>query len=676
MRFATPLEVKLDDKHSLLSHAARLKGGSPFATVSVFNGIPVHEGEFLIRNSNARSEFAKEVRSRTGVAEDVTEKALLLISNNLTTTYAAYLEAEQESEAKPNQATALVELATDRAEFFHDANGDAYATIQVQKHKETWRLRTKGFRNWLLQQYYEDTEGAANSQALQDALGILEANAWFKGPLLPVFLRVAEHNGAIFIDLCNDKWEAVEITATGWRVVADPPVKFKRTPGMLSLPYPVAGGSLDELRSFTNFSSENDWALFCSWLVQGVGPTGPYPVLVFHGEHGSAKSTIQAMARSLIDPNSSPLRTEPRNEHDLVIAASNGWCISLDNLSIMHGWLSDGICRLSTGGGLSTRQLYTDNEEVLFNVKRPVMINGIEELVTRPDLLDRSLNTNSRQIAEDRRRPEKEIWEEFNSAMPRILGALYDAVSCALRNLPATKLDRLPRLADFAMWAVAAESGLGLSKGTFLKAYSENKESANDLVLESSAVAKALLAFAEEETEWLGHATELLKELSDEVDEGTRRQKSWPGDGRALSNRLRRLAPNLRAAGMGIEFDVREGKRKRLIRIEWLGISASSASTASPGEENQGFTRDANNTGGRKPTEPEDANGNQTNPANLIETNDAHRQEDAKNAGDAKKQTNSENDGSEIDLDFAYCPTCGFEGPRFTDCPECEDEIR
>jgi hypothetical protein len=651
VKFPQPIEQPLDDKHSLLIHSARLKGGSPFVDVSVYNGVPLHQDEIYIATSKGRSEFAKQVKNRVGIDEDITEKSLLIVSSHLTTTYADELEKEQESEAKPNQATTLVELASTGTEFFHDASNETYATIEVNGHKETWRIKVSGFRNWLSRRYYKETGGAASAQALQDALGTLQAQALFDGSTLPVFLRVAEDKGNIYVDLCNENWEAVEITSTGWRVVADPPVKFRRAPGMLPLPYPVVVGSIDELRPFINLSSNSDWALFCSWLVQAIRPVGPYPVLVFHGEQGSAKSTAQSMARALIDPNSSPLRTEPRSEHDLVIAASNGWCICLDNLSNINVPLSDAICRLSTGGGFSTRQLYTDSDEVLFNAQRTVLINGIEELVTRGDLLDRSLIIYLPSIPDNKRRPQSELWADFDGMKPRILGALYDAVSCAMRRLPTTKLAHLPRLADFAMWASAAETSFGFPSGTFLSAYSENRQSANDLVLESSAVAAALLAFAEKETVWLGSATELLKELNTTAAESTRQLRTWPRDGRGLSNRARRLAPNLRAAGVAIEFDLCQGKRKRLIRLEWVGIPSSVASATSA-------------TG----VEAEDIDS-----AKSTEAEDKQAGEDAKDAEDAKKQACS--DGG-INLDFSYCPTCGLEGPRFTECPECGDLIR
>lgn len=588
MKFASPLEQKLNDEFSLIVPAAWLNSkGLPIAEVQLFNGSLLHSDTLCLSNHKGRERFIKSVLTRATVEAGEVEQALLLIDGNLTTTLAQDLEDDAAVSSRPTQATLLIELASD-AEFFHNPNGETYATIQVGGHKETWRIKVNGFRNWLLQRYYRETDRTASSQALQDALGVLHAKALFDGPELQVFLRVAEYDGNIYIDLCNEHWEAVEITSTDWRVVGEPPVRFRRARGMLALPYPVTGGSITELRPFINagtnakelaHSKGGDFVLLCAWLVQALRSSGPYPVLALHGEQGSAKSTTARVLRSLLDPNASPLRTGPRNEHDLMIAAANGWCLVLDNLSNISVWLSDSLCRLATGGGFATRELYSDSDEVLFDAQRPVLLNGIEDLVTRSDLLDRTVIAYLPNIPEEKRRTQSEFWAAFESARPRILGSLYDAVSVALRNLSATKLNRLPRMADFAVWATAAEQGLGFEPGAFLAAYIDNRGSVDELALEATPVAAVLMAFIQQQKLWLNTASELLKVLNEHADDTTRKQQGWPKNARSLSNKLRRLAPNLRATGVAVEFDIKEGHKKtRMIRLEYIWDFASVAS--------------------------------------------------------------------------------------------------
>ncbi len=97
------------------------------------------------------------------------------------------------------------------------------------------------------------------------------------------------------------------------------------------------------------------------------------------------------MLRALVDPNAAAIRSEPRDTRDLIIAATNGWVVALDNLSHVSPSLSDDLCRLATGGGFATRELYTDGEETIFDAQRPIILNGIEEVATRGDLLSRTI---------------------------------------------------------------------------------------------------------------------------------------------------------------------------------------------------------------------------------------------------------------------------------------------
>ena len=247
-----------------------------------------------------------------------------------------------------------------------------------------------------------------------------------------------------------------------------------------------------------------------------------------------------------------------------MIAARNSWTIGLDNLSSLPVWLSDALCRLSTGGGLGTRQLYSDADESLFDVQRPVILNGITSLADRGDLQDRCIPITLPVIDEDVRRTEGDFWQDFAQAHPAILGGLLDVVSGALRQLPAVKLDRLPRMADFAKRAVAAEKGQGWPPGTFMSAYAENRVGANDAALEASPVAGAVAAFMALRNEWSGTAAELLAGLNTLVEEATTKRKGWPVDGAQLGKILRRIAPNLRRAGTDLQFDT---PKRRMLAI-------------------------------------------------------------------------------------------------------------
>ena len=473
----------------------------------------------------------------------------------------------------PKQADILIALAS-AAELFHTPDGTGFADLDINGHRETWPIRSKGFRRWLARRFFEATQGAPSSEALQSALNVIEAKAHFDAPERVVHVRVGGLDERLYLDLGDANWRAVEIDATGWRVIDKPPARFRRAAGMQPLPVPVAGGSIEVLRSFLNVQSDNDFVLVVAWALAVLRNRGPYPVIVLSGEQGSAKSTFSAILRSLLDPNTAPLRALPRENRDLFIAASNGHVLAFDNVSGLPGWISDTLCRLATGGGFAVRQLYTDQDEVLFDAVRPVILNGIEEIVDRPDLADRALFLTLEPIPEEKRLPEAELWATFEIERPRILGALLDAVVEGLKQLPETRLETLPRMADFALWASACETALW-PLGTFWSAYCGNRDEAVEGVIDADPIATAVRAVMATRTAWTGTASDLLGALAEVVDERVAKSKTWPDSPRALAGRLRRAATFLRKIGIEIGFG-REGReRTRTINITTIQPSAA-----------------------------------------------------------------------------------------------------
>ena len=495
---------------------------------------------------------------------------------------------EQDDDAvTAGQASELVQLVQQRdATLFHTPDQTAFVALTVDGHREVHPIRSRSFKLWLARAYWEWTAADAaapaadagddenpelmgalaalfkaakprvpKAQAITDAIATLEGIAIFDGDEHAVHVRLAHFGEHVYLDLGNEQWEAVEITATGWSVVARSPVMFRRPPGLEALPHPVPGGTITELRKFLNVDAAG-WVLLIGYIV-GLFSPGPYPVLVLLGEMGSAKSTVSKVVRRVIDPNTALLRRKPRSDHDLAIAANNGWVVTCDNLSSLPVWLSDAICTLATGGGFATRLLYSDTDEQLFDSMRPVVLNGIGDIAARSDLLDRALLLICPAIT--KKVPEREFWAAFELALPRILGAILDAVVAAVHNIHDVVLDETPRMVDFAAWVTAAEPALGLETGTFLAAYLANRTAADQTALEGSPIGHYISQLGE----WSGTATELLavlNEMANETDKitdadkigPTRRQEGWPKAANALSGKLHLLAPNLRRIGVDI----------------------------------------------------------------------------------------------------------------------------
>lgn len=462
------------------------------------------------------------------------------------------------------------------ASYFHTPDRVGYADISANGHRETYPVRSRGFKLWLTGQLYERYGQAANSEALNSSLNVLEAQSIFTGPEYPVFTRLAEFEGKIYLDLGSDEWSAVEITPDGWKLVTDYPVRFRRTAHALCLAVPKPGLSSIELKGklaeIVNIS-EDSWVLVLCWLTYCyVCLSCPHPILILHGEQGSGKSFTSRALKSLIDPSKSPLLQEPKELRDLAIACSNRWLLAFDNFSNISNVLSDALCRVSTGGGFATRTLYENDEETVFEFLRPLLINGIDSLATRPDLLERSILITLPAITEETRGKEAELTETFEALKPQLLGALLSAVSQGLAKLPTVKPDRLPRMADFACWAIAVEEALGFEAGSFMEAYGDNRATAHETALEASPVGQAILQFMEYHDDWQGSATDLLVELEKLVDEKTSKRRDWAGTARSLGKALTRLAPELRAFGIEVSKPDRTDKKgSRLWRLEKIG---------------------------------------------------------------------------------------------------------
>lgn len=472
-----------------------------------------------------------------------------------------------------NQASTLIDMGRHH-HLFHDEGGDAYAEITGIKGKRVLAVSASEYRDLLGHEYFRTTGKAASRGALAEAVNTLAAIAKYDGSPEPVFLRVAATQDSIVIDLGDETYCAIEVTRQGWRVVNASPVHFRRSGKPLSLPFPRDPG-ISPLWQLLNIV-EQDRPLVLAWLLSALRPQGPHPVLLLVGEQGCAKSTAARILKLLTDPSAALLRAPPKDERDLLVAARSSWVVALDNLSGIGAPLSDALCRVVTGGALSSRKLYSDFDEVLVELRRPIILNGIDELASRPDLAQRCIQIELPVIPENARRTEAAVMADFNKYAGAIFAALLDALVVALRNVDVIELDRLPRMADFAKWSAAGLPALGVSVETFLTAYAGKQAQAVEDGLDTSVLARTVRFFMEDKPQWEGAKAELLKALGDQLDEPGRQSVDWPKSTKALTSALRRLAPSLRH--VGILCDENRTRASRTIRLRKVGNDASQVS--------------------------------------------------------------------------------------------------
>lgn len=449
---------------------------------------------------------------------------------------------------RENQASAIVNFVIEHVELFHDQNSDVYA--QDVSTKETRRLDSRPFKDWLVSNYYELTGKSPREQSVREALSTLGGIARFKGVCHEVNIRVAKHDNAYYLDLgvCGQS-DAICITSGEWRLINDPPVRFLRPDTMRPLPIPIGGGDLSSLWQMVNIP-KNDRLLAITWVIESLRPDTPFPVLELIGEQGSAKSTTQTMLRRLIDPNACDLRAAPKTVEDVFVTGGVNWVVSYENISYLSPQMQDALCVIATGGGFAKRKLYSDADESVITVKRPVVLNGISAAITAQDLIDRAISIETPVIT--KRMEINEIWRAYEEKHPLLLGALLDIFAQSLSCLSSVQLplDNCPRLIEFTRLGMAIAEVVGQAGDEFLKAFNACRYESIARTIDASPVASALIEWFDGRNQ---QKTELpLKVLFAQVEifkpNGS---DSWPRSAKGFGDALRRAAPALRQ--MGIE---------------------------------------------------------------------------------------------------------------------------
>ncbi|HKU50615.1 MAG TPA: hypothetical protein VJP79_11735 [Nitrososphaera sp.] len=543
-------------------------------------------------------------------------------------------EAENDSAQNRSQvskAQEALELARTRcSELFLDQHGSPYAAINVKGHIETLPMNSTRFRNWLSKIYYEQNKSVLNGEDITNALNVLKAEADFNENRHTLHLRLAEAPDTIYYDLTDSAWQAVKITAKGWSVENAPASLFMRYNNQQAQLRPSlmrdSGDVFERFFELTNIKTDENKLLLKNYIVALFWPDIPKPVLMLHGEQGSAKSTLQELIKDLVDPSSVKSLSFPRDINELVQKLSHHYVAYFDNISHIKEWISDELCKAVTGSGFSKRQLYTNDDDVIYNFMRAVGFNGINLGATKADLLDRGLIIQLERIPKGNRKKVKEIWSEFNAIKPQLLGYIFDTISKVLQSRKTSRVEmkELPRMADFAEIAEIISRCMGHPEGAFLAAYYRNIGLQTQEAIEANPIALCLSKFMANKSEWAGTASNLLTQLelmAVDLQMNTKFLEGWPKAPNALSRRLNEVSTNLRETGIVIERPTDTSSNTRLVQIRKIspespehpdsakqaridggdtGGDSKPAEKTSPvvsPEQNQAQTGDTGNTG-------------------------------------------------------------------------------
>lgn len=502
--------------------------------------------------------------------------------------------ATNTDEGKPRpQASVLIDIGHTH-KLFHDHGGDGFAKVRLDKRVAVLAITGAEYREVLGREYYRLTSRGANRNAVSDAVSTLSSTAKYDHKQEAVFLRVADTPSGIEIDMGDDTGDAAIITKDGW-TIGKPTVNFRRSGKPLPLPSPANNAKFSLIWQHVNVAEE-DRVLIAAWLLAALRPRGPYPILPLIGEQGTGKSVTSRVLKRLTDPSAVMLRPPPREDRDLQVAAISSWTVALDNLSGLNPQLSDCLCRIATGGGFAARKLFTDADETLLEIQRPVIINGIDDIASRPDLADRCLHLLLPPLKS--RQTESEMNRGFQDDAPAIFAAMLDGLALAIKDHAHVRLDKLPRMADFATWAAAGVPALGFTADEFVTAYTRNRDHLADLAVEASPVASALVAFMLVHKTWTGSSTELLGRLAD-VNPGAAGSQAWPRSAKGLMGALRRVAPALRAAGITVEHGRTE--YARTVTVCKARLEVSDVSDVSGSQQEQRFEAEPQSVRMRQP---------------------------------------------------------------------------
>jgi phage/plasmid primase-like uncharacterized protein len=471
----------------------------------------------------------------------------------------------------------LIDKILEKIELTKSTNETAFATLP---NGLTAKVGSSIFKDWVGFEYNNLTGKYIKESQLKDIVHNIKGKTMFSQTTSKdIFKRVgySSDNQNIYIDMANSDFNVIKVNANGWEVVKSKTtgIKFETTNNMQPLPHPIKGRDVGKLWQFTNIKDVNQQKLLLAWLVNCFIPFSGYPVLVLTGGEGTAKSTTQSNLRDLIDPSTGNLRMKGSGSDFLPIQAINNYMVSLENLGSGKNNLTpteqDQLCTIATGGSLSNRKKYSDDEESMQVVKNPIMLNGITGFISQQDLLSRCVVLGLSKIKDSERKTDRDIEAKFIEAKPEIFGALLDIVAKVINLLPSIQADNLPRMAEFGKIGVALESVMGWKSGEFLQTYRDFQNEVAMETLESEPVIIALISYLKENKckfnndKYIGYWHDLLKDLKQiDFKKGVSLDRLTP---KGLSNKLRKNATALEKIGITCNFDLPRSNQGKKIEI-------------------------------------------------------------------------------------------------------------
>ena len=420
---------------------------------------------------------------------------------------------EEEDDSQPSAAQLLVELASDPQNielFFTNQYGKPYVAVRLgnDRHLEIIPLESSKSKYYLAKLFTENIGGRVpGKDAINNAINSLAAKAVFEGQTISLHLRVAwgspvnrSNSDCIYYDMTDSQRRIIELSAEGWRIISgtesDVPVLFKRhnQSPQVEPDRNYEPDIFDRFLDLTNVKKEYR-QLIKVYIVSLLIPDIAHAILNIHGPKGAAKSFLLKLIKMLIDPARPVLLSLHKDISQFIQQISHNYLAFYDNVKYISQDLSDEICRCVTGSGSTKRELYTDDEDIVYEYKHCLSLNGINIALTESDALDRGLTIELEEIHDENRRKEEDLLEEFKAIRPKVLACILDIVVKSMQIKRTLQLPMLTRMADFSEWGEATSRAMGYDKMSFIRALYENRNEQNLVAVEESIVGFILVKF-------------------------------------------------------------------------------------------------------------------------------------------------------------------------------------
>nr|MDQ3969589.1 hypothetical protein [Thermoproteota archaeon] len=480
--------------------------------------------------------------------------------------------------------------------YFKDEYGTPHIKVKVGDHTEIMPVGSSRFELYVSKVFYDEMDRQVlKAESLNEVVRILTARTTFDGTTARLHLRAAwgisddDNNGVdyntLYFDPTTENWSCIKVTTHGWEILPRHPdnvlfTRFKQLPQAM----PVREYSpdiMDRYLDLMHIKGQTSRLIVKVMLIASFIPDIGHPIIVPNGEQGGVKSTYCRYHKRIVDPCAVELLTIPKDRNEFVQHMHHNYVVVYDNVRIVPKWFSDEICKAVTGAGNSKRKLYTDDEDIAYNYKRLILVNGINNVLTEPDALDRSVMLDFTRISDEERREEAEVDAEFEAMKPGLLGYIFDILVKALSIKHTIKLQRKPRMADFAVWGEAIARAMGCKELEFLDDYYSVLERQNVDAVEATLVGPAIVNFVgtwqQGNKEWEGSPDALLNALR-KVAEAFRidtRDSMWPKKGNSLVRKIKPLLPDLR---QGYQIDIAitrdaKGEKTKSKNSTWITIN-------------------------------------------------------------------------------------------------------